>query len=276
MKLTIGFSPCPNDTFIFDALVNKKIDCEGIELEPVLEDVQTLNNWAKEGKLDISKLSFPALFDNADQYAILPSGSALGKGVGPLLIAREMVAVSDIKHCRIAIPGENTTANFLLSFALPDAQNRTAMLFSDIEDAVVDGRVDLGLIIHENRFTYQQKHLVKIMDLGEVWERRQQLPIPLGCIAIKRNIDIPVQLKLNRLIQESLQYSLERYPGISPYVQEHAQAMDEAVMRKHIDLYVNNYSMALGDKGKQAVRALYKVYVKQMQPGTADAPLFTA
>src|ERR671928_628872 len=121
MKLTIGFSPCPNDTFIFDALINKKIDSEGLEFEPVLEDVQTLNNWAKEGKLDITKLSFPALFDNLDQYIVLSAGSALGKGVGPLLIAKTMVSVLDVKHCKIAIPGENTTANFLLSFALPDA-----------------------------------------------------------------------------------------------------------------------------------------------------------
>lgn len=263
MKLTIGFSPCPNDTFIFDALVNKKIDYEGIELEPVLEDVQTLNNWAKEGKLDISKLSFPALFDNADKYAILPSGSALGKGVGPLLIAKKMIDVSNMEHCRIAIPGENTTANFLLSFALPGATNRIPTLFSDIEDAVVEGKVDLGLIIHENRFTYHLKHLVKIMDLGEVWEQKQQLPIPLGCIAIKRNIDIQVQHKLNNLIQKSLQYSFDRYPDISTYVQQHAQAMDEAVMRKHIDLYVNDYTMNLGESGKKAIMALYEVYTKQ-------------
>jgi 1,4-dihydroxy-6-naphthoate synthase len=271
MKLTIGFSPCPNDTFIFDALVNKKIEYEGIELEPVLEDVQTLNNWAKEGKLDISKLSFPALFDNADKYAILPSGSALGKGVGPLLVAKKMIDVPDMDHYRIAIPGENTTANFLLSFALPGATNRIPTLFSDIEDAVVEGKVDLGLIIHENRFTYHLKHLVKIMDLGEVWEQKQQLPIPLGCIAIKRNIDIQVQHKLNNLIQKSLQYSFDRYPDISPYVQQHAQAMDEAVMRKHIDLYVNDYTMNLGESGKKAIMALYEVYTKQKTaPGAGE------
>lgn len=275
MKLTIGFSPCPNDTFIFDALVNQKIENNGIELEPVLEDVQTLNQWAQEGKLDITKLSFPALFDNLDQYAILPSGAALGKGVGPLLIAKSRVAVPDMEHCSIAIPGENTTANFLLSFALPGAKNRVPALFSDIEDAVVEGKVDMGVIIHENRFTYHQKNLVKIMDLGEVWEEKQQLPIPLGCIAIRRRFDAELQHTIHTLIQQSLQYAWDRYPAISPYVQQHAQAMDEAVMRQHIDLYVNDYTMDLGEGGKKAIQAFYQVYAGQKQSATASTDLFT-
>lgn len=275
MKLTIGFSPCPNDTFIFDALVNQKIDTGGIELEPVLEDVQTLNQWAQEGKLDITKLSFPALFDNLDQYAILPSGAALGKGVGPLLIAKSKMAVPDAEHCRIAIPGENTTANFLLSFALPGAKNRVPALFSDIEDAVVEGRVDMGVIIHENRFTYHQKNLVKIMDLGEVWEEKQQLPIPLGCIAIRRNLDAELQHTIHALIQKSLQYAWDRYPAISPYVQQHAQAMDEGVMRQHIDLYVNDYTMNLGKGGKKAIHAFYQVYAGQKPSTAVPDDLFT-
>jgi 1,4-dihydroxy-6-naphthoate synthase len=186
MKLNLGFSPCPNDTFIFDALVNGHIDTEALQFEPVLEDVETLNRWAIEGKLDITKLSFPALFQNRDAYAILSSGAALGKGVGPLLVAKQQLDMNAIRQYRIAIPGEHTTANFLLSHAFPEAQHRIPTLFSEIEDAVLNERVDLGVIIHENRFTYQQKGLVKICDLGEVWEREQGAAIPLGWIWVSR------------------------------------------------------------------------------------------
>jgi 1,4-dihydroxy-6-naphthoate synthase len=263
MKLSIGFSPCPNDTFIFDALINKKIDTEGFEFEPVLEDVQTLNAWAAQGKLDISKLSFPALFNNLEQYIILNSGSALGKGVGPLLIGKKMVDVRDVAHCTIAIPGENTTANFLLNFAFPTVKNKIPLLFSEIENAVLQEEVDLGVIIHENRFTYQQKGLHKICDLGEVWEERQKAPIPLGCIAAKKSLLSEVRQKVNALIQKSLEYSFQNYPQVSSYVKEHAQAMEEEVMRKHIELYVNNYSIDLKEDGRKAIEQLYKVYLQQ-------------
>ncbi len=265
MKLRLGFSPCPNDTFIFDALVNQKIDTGGLEFEVFLEDVETLNQWAAEGRLDATKLSFPALFRNLSLYTILSSGSALGKGVGPLLISKEKVEQEQISDLSIAIPGENTTANFLLSFAFPDAQNRTPLLFSSIEDAVLQHKVDLGLIIHENRFTYQQKGLLKILDLGEYWENKTGLPIPLGCIAVKRSMDKIVQKQLDRLIRKSLEYAFAHYPEISPYVEMHAQAMDKSVMRQHIDLYVNNFSLQLGEQGKTAIRQLYKVYTSQWQ-----------
>jgi 1,4-dihydroxy-6-naphthoate synthase len=260
MTLTLGFSPCPNDTFIFDALVNKKIDSEGVEFEAVLEDVQTLNVWAAEEKLDISKLSFPALFNQAHSYSILNAGAALGKGVGPLLIANKMVKVPDIAHCKIAIPGENTTANFLLHYAFPRVKNVVPLLFSSIEDAVVSGEADLGVIIHENRFTYQQKGLHKICDLGEIWEKRENLPVPLGCIAIKKRLPALVQIKVDSLIKKSLQYSLARYPSLPPYVIEHAQEMKDEVMRKHIELYVNDYSIDLGQNGKKAIKKLQTVY----------------
>jgi 1,4-dihydroxy-6-naphthoate synthase len=266
MKLTLGFSPCPNGTFIFDALVNKKIDTEGLEFEPVLEDVQTLNAWAVEQKLDISKLSFPALFSQANNYSILNSGAALGKGVGPLLIAKRMVNVPDICHCKIAIPGENTTANFLLRYAFPQVKNLVPMLFSFIEEAVLNGKVDLGVIIHENRFTYQQKGLYKICDLGEVWETREGLPIPLGCIAVKKSLPPDVQNKIDDLIKKSLQFAFESYPSISSYVSEHAQEMEEEVMRKHIELYVNDYSIDLGENGKEAIMKLHAVYHKLYNP----------
>jgi len=260
MKLQLGFSPCPNDTFIFDALVNGKIDTEGLEFDVHLEDVQTLNQWANEGKLDVSKLSFPALFNNLDKYICLTAGAALGKGVGPLLIAKTMVNVPDIEHCRIAIPGENTTANFLLSHAFPMASNRIAMVFSDIENAVLNGDVDMGVIIHENRFTYQQKGLVKILDLGEHWEVKTGTSIPLGCIAAAKHLKNDTIAQVDRLIRSSLQYAFTHYPEIPDYVKDHAQEMNEAVMRQHIELYVNEFSMDLGEFGKTAIDAFYKAY----------------
>ena len=274
MKLSIGFSPCPNDTFIFDALINKKIDTEDLEFEAVLEDVQTLNEWTAQNKLDITKLSFPALFNNTENYAILNSGSALGKGVGPLMIGKKMVDVRDVEHCTIAIPGENTTANFLLSFAFPAVKNKMSFLFSEIEDAVLEEKVDLGVIIHENRFTYQQKGLHKICDLGEVWEERQKAPIPLGCIAAKRSLGIDVQQKIDRLIRKSLEYSFKSYPQISQYVKDHAQAMEEDVMRKHIELYVNDFSTDLKEEGKKAINQLYNVYQQQRGGAITNSDLF--
>ncbi len=262
MKLTIGFSPCPNDTFIFDALVNKKIDTGNLDFNAVLEDVQTLNEWAGQGKLDITKLSLPALFQNKEKYVILNSGSALGKGVGPLLIAKRMVDIPDVVHSRIAIPGELTTANFLLSFAFPCAKDRIPMLFSKIEDAVLNEQFDLGVIIHENRFTYQDKGLAKICDLGEIWEQKQQLPIPLGCIAAKRSLPADVLKKADELIKQSVQYSFSNYPSLSGYVSEHAQEMNEDVMRKHIELYVNDFTIDLEDEGRAAIKKLADIYAE--------------
>lgn len=276
MKLTLGFSPCPNDTFIFDALVNKKIDTEGLDFEVVLEDVETLNGWAAEGKLDVTKLSFPALFRNADKYAILSAGSALGKGVGPLLIAKTVVSVPDMEHASIAIPGEYTTANFLLNFAFPQAHNRKVMLFSKIEDAVLNGEVDLGVIIHENRFTYMHKGLVKVIDLGDYWEQKTGAPIPLGCIAVRRSLDKEVQKKVDELIRKSLIYSFDHYPGLSEFVTAHAQEMEEGVMRQHIELYVNDFSMELGEAGKKAIHCLYDTYNGTNQSLVPAEQLFAA
>jgi Predicted periplasmic solute-binding protein len=260
MKLSLGFSPCPNDTFIFDALVNKKIDTNGLEFDVVMEDIQTLNEWGGQQKLDITKLSFPAFFRNDDKYKMLNSGAALGKGVGPLLIAKRMVNVPDIANSSIAIPGELTTANFLLSFAFPMAKNKTPVLFSSIEDAVLMEKFDLGVIIHENRFTYQQKGLIKICDLGEIWEERQKVPIPLACIACKSSLDPDIRNQIDNLIRKSVEYAFSNYPEITAYTKEHSQAMDENVMRQHIELYVNNYSVNLGEDGKKAIEQLQKVY----------------
>lgn len=262
MKFTIGFSPCPNDTFIFDALVNHKIDTEGLEFEPVLEDVQTLNKWAIDKKLDISKISYGVLPLVINDYEVLSSGGALGKGVGPLLISKHEVAnlKSEINNLTIAIPGENTTAHLLFSYAFPEAKKKQFLVFNEIENAVLSGKVDAGVIIHENRFTYQDKGLVKLMDLGEYWEQSTGAPIPLGGIIVKKDMDKSVQQKLDRLIKKSVEYSFKNYPKISSYISSHSQEMSEDVMRKHIDLYVNNFSIDLGKEGRQAVNTFLKVY----------------
>lgn len=264
MKLILGFSPCPNDTYIFDALVNKKIDTEGLDFDVVLEDVETLNRWAIEGKLDITKLSFPAFFQSLEKYILLTSGSALGKGVGPMLISKELINNEQeiINSKTIAIPGENTTAHLLFSLAYPSATNKKFTIFSKIEDAVIHGEVDCGVIIHENRFTYQSKGLKKIIDLGEYWETQQKVPIPLGGIAIKRNLQHAIINKVNRLIKSSLEFANKNYPNIPPYVKQHSQEMSEDVMRQHIQLYVNDYSIDLGKDGKEAINVLFNTFKK--------------
>ena len=268
MKLTLGFSPCPNDTFIFDALVNQKIDRGGLSFDVVLEDVETLNQWAIDGKLDITKLSFPALFRSLENYTLLNAGSALGKGVGPLLVRKKETDISDddIKNQLIAIPGINTTANLLLNFAYPEATSKQAMLFSDIEDFVAGGQAGLGLIIHENRFTYQEKGLVKVADLGEIWEQKMNMPIPLGGIAINQSVKRSVAIKVETLIRKSLEYAFAQYPQVSDYVKQHSQTMSEEVMRQHIQLYVNNYSLDLGSEGKKAIEQLHAVFKASLTP----------
>lgn len=261
MKLTLGFSPCPNDTFIFDALVNKKIDAEGFDFEVVLEDVQTLNNWALEGRLDLSKISYGVLPLVTDDYVMLNSGGALGQGVGPLLIAKnEIKDLSIVNNFSIAVPGVNTTANMLFSFAFPNAKNKKFLVFDRIMAAVLNEEVDAGVIIHESRFTYKDRGLIKLMDLGDYWEQQTNAPIPLGGIIIKRSFGTGVQQELQRLIKRSIEYSLKNYPEISSYVSAHSQELSEDVMRKHIDLYVNDFSIDLKDKGRDAVQKFLEVY----------------
>jgi 1,4-dihydroxy-6-naphthoate synthase len=263
MTMTLGFSPCPNDTFIFDALVNKKIDTEGLDFEVLLEDVETLNQWAMQGKLDISKISYGVLPLVMDRYELLDAGGALGKGVGPLLISRKPpVSLLDIPSRTVAIPGERTTAHLLFSLAFPRARYKEFMLFSSIEDAVLSGKADAGVIIHENRFTYQQKGLTKLLDLGEFWEKETGAPIPLGGIVFRRGQDPTLAIKINRLIRTSLEYAFDHYPALPDYVRAHAQEMDETVMRRHIDLYVNNYSLSLGKDGENAIISLLQTFAR--------------
>lgn len=257
MKLSIGFSPCPNDTFIFDALVHGKIDTEGLEFEPVLADVEALNQGAFAQRLDITKLSYHALGHVLENYALLHSGSALGRNCGPLLIAREAIPQDQIAAKKIAIPGKYTTANFLFSIAFPDAKFREERLFSDIENDVLSGRVDVGLIIHESRFTFQEKGLVQLMDLGEYWEQTTGLPIPLGGIAVRRNLPIAVQQKVDRVLRRSVAYAQAHPESSLDYVRQHAQEMDPAVMYQHIGLYVNDFTLNLGEEGRGAVERLF-------------------
>lgn len=261
-KFTLGFSPCPNDTFIFDALVNKKIDTQGFDFDVVLEDVQTLNQWALEGKLDITKISYGVLPLVTSQYYLLNSGGALGNGVGPLLISKKNIAALHIDECTVAVPGQNTTAHLLFSLAFPKAMKKEFMVFNKIEDAILTDQVDCGVIIHENRFTYQKRGLKKILDLGEFWEEQTGCPIPLGGIIIKRSIDKLTGLQIDGLIKKSIEYSFQHYPELSDYIKIHSQEMDEDVMRKHIDLYVNDFSINQGEKGRRAIEELLTIYSK--------------
>ena len=262
-KITIGFSPCPNDCFIFDALIHNKIDTKHLRFEPVIEDVETLNRMAFKGELHTTKLSYHAFAYLTKTYRLLTSGSALGFNCGPLLIALpktlEKIRQNPdmVSSLQVAIPGKYTTANFLLSLAYPKLTQKTEVVFSDIEEAVISGKTDLGLIIHENRFTYEQKGLAKVRDLGEWWEEYSQSAIPLGGIVVQRNLSETEQLLINQLIREGVEYAFANRNDVMPFVKQHAQAMDEAVMQKHIDLYVNKYSIDLGETGRKAVTLLF-------------------
>jgi 1,4-dihydroxy-6-naphthoate synthase len=259
MKLTLGFSPCPNDTFIFDALIHHKIDTEGLEFEVFYDDVETLNQKAFRGELDVTKLSYHAFAYVANQYVLLDSGSALGFGVGPMLISKFEFSISDLNNSnhKIGIPGKYTTANFLLGLALPDATNKQELVFSEIEDALLDEKIDVGLIIHENRFTYQDKGLKKIIDLGDYWEKRTGCAIPLGGIVANRKLPVDVQHKLNRVLRKSVEFAFANPKSRLEFIRSHAQEMSEDVMYKHIELYVNKYSIDLGKEGRKAIKLLF-------------------
>ena len=257
MTLSLGFSPCPNDCFIFDALVHHKIDTEGLQFDARLEDVETLNRMALQGELEITKLSFHAYAHCLTHYILLRAGSALGFNCGPLLVKKAGNQLKSENEMRVAIPGKLTTANFLLSLAYPHLKEKVEYVFSDIEEAVIKGEVDAGLIIHENRFTYAEKGLEKVRDLGEYWDEQIHAPIPLGGIVIKRDLDKALQQKVNRVIHRSLAYAFANPESPMKYVRAHAQSMSEAVMKQHIALYVNDFSLDLGETGLAAVDLLF-------------------
>lgn len=255
-KYTIGFSPCPNDTFIFDALVNGRIDTGEYHFEPILADVEELNRMAISGKLDITKISIGAYAAASEKYIILDSGSALGKGVGPILVSRSKIESSGFQKLKVAIPGKFTTANLLLSAFYPQITNKQEMLFSGIENAVLSGEYDAGLLIHEGRFTFEKKGLVKLFDLGEVWEHNMNIPLPLGCIAGKREISESERIAVSNLIRTSLEYGYQNPMESSQYILENAQEMEPEVIAGHIALYVNEFSLNLGTEGRNAISYL--------------------
>jgi 1,4-dihydroxy-6-naphthoate synthase len=260
MTLSLGFSPCPNDCFMFDAIVNRRIDLEGLDFEPRLADVEALNQAAFAGDADVTKLSYHAYAYCTATYVLLGAGSALGRNSGPLLISKRAITQDEVADggLRIAIPGKYTTANFLLGLAFPRAQDKTPLVFSEIEAALQDDRFDAGLIIHENRFTYAGKGLKKIIDLGEYWEETTGAPIPLGGIVIKRSFPDEVKQRVNRVLRRSVEYAFAHRTASLAYVRAHAQEMSEDVMYKHIDLYVNEYSVDLGTEGRRAVELLFE------------------
>ncbi|SFC36284.1 1,4-dihydroxy-6-naphthoate synthase [Parapedobacter composti] len=314
MKLSLGFSPCPNDTFIFDAFIHGKVDTEGLDVEVYYEDVETLNQRAFRGELDITKLSYHAYAYAVEAYVLLDAGSALGFGVGPLLICKRPELVELVGgdggaviggrgsgvgdrgsvvgdrwsvigdrgsviggELRVGIPGRYTTANFLLGLAFPQLKNKTELLFSDIEQALLDGQIDLGLIIHENRFTYQDKGLHKVIDLGDYWEKMAEAPIPLGGIVVKRELPDDIKRKINRVIRRSVEFALANPESGLEFIRFHAQAMSEAVMYKHIELYVNRFSVSLGDEGRRAVQILFdRARALNLIPQTSKQLFLTA
>lgn len=257
-SLSIGFSSCPNDTFMFDALANRKLQTDGIEIVPHIHDVEQLNRLAQEGLFDITKISFGNYPLVSREYEILSSGSAIGNGCGPLLVSKNEVPLDLVDTLSIAIPGKFTTAGLLLGIFFPKAKRITEMIFSDIEQSVLSGKTDAGLVIHENRFTYSNRGLKKIADMGELWEKSTGLPIPLGCIVIRRNLSQTIKQHMEGLIRESIETALAAPDQTMDYVRTYAREMDDTVMKKHIALYVNKFSLDLGSEGKNAIELLFR------------------
>ena len=276
MKLTLGASPCPNDCFIIDAIVHNRIDLEDLEFAVRLADVEALNRSAFAGELDVTKLSYHAYAYCADRYVALDAGSALGRNCGPLVISTRAITPDDVAKgdLTIAIPGKYTTANLLLRFAFPAAGRTTELVFSEIEGAVLDGRFDAGVIIHENRFTYAAKGLKKVIDLGEHWERVTGAPIPLGGIVVRRSLPDDIRQRVNRVMRRSVEYALAHRSASLPYVRAHAQEMSEEVMYQHIELYVNDYSVDLGPEGRAAVTMLFERASRMGIMPAVGQPLF--
>jgi 1,4-dihydroxy-6-naphthoate synthase len=256
--LKLGISSCPNDTFMFDALINRKIDNEGLSFKLSITDIENLNKSAIDNDSDISKISYAVYPGIAENYVILDSGSAIGYNNGPLLVSKRKIYPDEVKVVKIAIPGKHTTANLLLSIIFPEAKFKTEYLFSDIEDVVLSGEMDAGLIIHENRFTYEKKGLRKISDLGEIWYNRTNSPIPLGAIVANRKLPAGLIKKVNNLIRKSIEFAFQNPNSSYNFVKKHSFNLDDEIIKKHIDLYVNDYSITMGDKGRQSIKELFK------------------
>ncbi len=258
MTLTLGISPCPNDTFVFDALIHKKIDTEGLDFEVTFADVEDLNQRAFRNELQITKLSYHAYLHLERSYALLRSGGAMGFGCGPLLISKKSIDIHSVSEERIGIPGKFTTANLLLQFYLKKKLTPREFLFSEIESELLNEHIEAGVIIHESRFTYQAKGLQKIADLGEFWETQTGSPIPLGAIVIQNKLGLDLKEKIERLITRSITFAFENPNSSRLFVKDHSQDMDDRVIANHIALYVNSFSVDIGDQGEKAIQNLRK------------------
>ncbi len=257
MKLSLGFSPCPNDTFMFDALVNNKFDKGDLSFEVAIHDVEELNGMCLNKALDVSKISYHAYTKVHADYQLLQSGSALGRGVGPLLISKRKIESTEIPNIKIAVPGKNTTAAFLLESAYGKNLEVEHVLFSEIESMVLDGTVDAGVIIHENRFTYKDRGLRLIADLGQYWEEKTGLPIPLGGIVVRRNLPELIKSMMNLYMRKSVEFAFKEPENAHAYVLQYAQELQEEIVEKHIETYVNSYSIHIGKEGKLAVNRMF-------------------
>ena len=274
MKLKLGFSPCPNDTFIFEALVNGRIDTEGVSFDWFLADVEELNRRAMEGTVDVTKMSFHAYAMAAANYLILDSGSALGRNNGPLVVSRRKIYPDELDNALIAIPGRYTTANLLFSIFWPGASRKREYLFSDIPEAVLSGEADAGLIIHETRFTYLSLGLRKVADTGEYWEKMTGMPVPLGGIVVNRGVNEDIAGKVSRAIRRSIEYAWADPSASVEFIRRNAREIDSSVTKEHISLFVNNFSLSLGQEGKAAIARLYSVAQERNVIGTLPERIF--
>ena len=273
-QLSLGYSPCPNDTFIFDGLIHGKIPCSEVMFTEQLEDVETLNQLALQSQLDLTKISYHAFGHLRKDYVLLHSGGALGRGCGPLVVASQMTSMANLRGKKIAIPGQLTTANLLLQLHSEGYEDVLILPFDQIMAAVAQGRADAGVIIHESRFTYQQHGLKQVLDLGQWWEDETEHPIPLGGILAKRTLGAPLINKIDTALRQSIEYAYAHAQEPQNYIKHHAQELDDDVVRNHIDLYVNNFSVDLGNEGIQAVKFLLLRAEERGLIPACELPLF--
>jgi 1,4-dihydroxy-6-naphthoate synthase len=273
-KLKLAYSTCPNDTFIFYALAHNVIDCGELKFETKLADVETLNQYARAGAYDISKLSFAAIGHLIEKYALLRSGAALGRGCGPLLVAKPGFYIEKLSSKKIAVPGMWTTAFMLLGLYLSKNPEAVPMPFEKIMPAIQKDKYECGVIIHEGRFTYEEYGLVRVIDLGEWWEEKTSLPVPLGGIAVRRDVTSSIAIKVEDLIRSSVEYSFNHRNEADDYIKGYAQEMSSEVIRQHIDLYVNDFTMNLGKEGEEAVNTLFRMARDSKILPESNSPLF--
>lgn len=271
--MTLGISPCPNDTYIFHAMIAEAISLPcGIDV--TMADVEELNAKAQKGILDITKLSIAAMAYAAPHYRLLRTGAALGRGCGPLLVSRKAHTLASLRTARVAIPGVMTTANLLLSLEGSLQGERVEMVFDEVMPAVVSGAVDCGIIIHEGRFTYPQFGLNLVLDLGQWWEQSTGLPLPLGAIAIRRDYDDATAFAIEGAISRSLRYANTHPEASRMFIKEYAQELADSVITSHIQTFVNDYSLNLGNEGEQAVERLVSMAAQVADISLPEAPLF--